>query len=50
MTLLEFENFEFLPTASPNFVPKLKRASIFMKTATKLNKAFSNDTNEIWEF
>ena len=50
MSLSEFENFGFFPTASSNLVPRMKCASIFMKITTKLNNAFSNDPNEISEF
>ena len=31
MTLLEFENFDFLPPVRANLVPKLKCALVFTK-------------------
>ena len=37
MTLLEFENFDFLLRARLNLLPKLKRASVFMKIDTMNN-------------
>ena len=49
MTLLEFENFDFLPPVGPNFVPKINFSKILIKLA-KMNNCLntvSDNANDI---